>query len=639
MDLSKVLISCVIAINLFIGHASCAEDSEQNTKQESIGYVRVVASKNLTQSSFGGTELAEDYFVTEDAIAPLKLTELLEDIPGVAFNGQGGLWQAFSVRGLSKWRVTSLVAGVPIYTERRAGNALSFIDPMLIDSVQVIKGPASTYYGSGAMGGALDVIPREFIGSEASFVFDTFGDQTATAVGYGEQNFSTGIAYRSENNDTNSIGEPLNNGFEQFSAFFNKRWLFDNDVELQLLFIPTYGKNIGKSSIEYPEKRITEYPWEKHNVLSLDIRSQNQWGIKLFNHNQHWQSDVVRVESRQNIIEYRSIDSGINWQSRWNSTLFSHKFDGQWGLDWTRRNQVDINERQYSLDGMLSFEKNNLLGSQDEIAVYGDFATSFEQLLLSSGVRFSNVQQSSNFGSSTLTHTTGFIAAVQSLNDYWSLDVQFGNGFRFPSLTEMYFSGSTGRGEVIGNPDLKAETNKNLELGVRYDTEKWYWHLSAFKMWVDNYIERVSVAEEVLSYLNVAEGDIKGIESILAWQLNDEFSLQWIYQYQKGTDDSKQPLADVSPNEHQLKAEYQWESAQASMSYNYRLEHNAVGPGELALESRELINASFSYQFESGVEFKLWGKNLTDSEYRYTADDLSPIAEGRHFGIQVNLTY
>ena len=93
----------------------------------------------------------------EQIILPLSIGSLADALPGVSLNGQGGLFQSYSMRGFSRWRIRTEISGVPILTDRRAGNSLSFLPPELIDSIQVNMGPASSLYGSGAMGGVMNV--------------------------------------------------------------------------------------------------------------------------------------------------------------------------------------------------------------------------------------------------------------------------------------------------------------------------------------------------------------------------------------------------------------------------------------------------------------------------------------------------
>ena len=52
---------------------------------------------------------------------PSALTDLVTAVPGVSENGQAGLFQVFSIRGVSRQRVRSLVSGMRITSERRAG--------------------------------------------------------------------------------------------------------------------------------------------------------------------------------------------------------------------------------------------------------------------------------------------------------------------------------------------------------------------------------------------------------------------------------------------------------------------------------------------------------------------------------------
>jgi iron complex outermembrane receptor protein len=84
---------------------------------------------------------------------PNSLSDLVSALPGVSENGQGGLFQVVSIRGVSRHRVTNMIAGMRLTSERRAGVSVSFVDPLLMGSVQVLRGPATTFYGSGALGG------------------------------------------------------------------------------------------------------------------------------------------------------------------------------------------------------------------------------------------------------------------------------------------------------------------------------------------------------------------------------------------------------------------------------------------------------------------------------------------------------
>ena len=82
--------------------------------------------------------------------------------PSLSLNGQGGLLQSFSVRGMSRYRIRTEIDGVPIITDRAAGNSASFLPPTLVRAVSAQMGGSSSLFGSDAMGGVVSVQTREF---------------------------------------------------------------------------------------------------------------------------------------------------------------------------------------------------------------------------------------------------------------------------------------------------------------------------------------------------------------------------------------------------------------------------------------------------------------------------------------------
>lgn len=112
-----------------------------------------------------------------DAIAASDIRELLRYEPGVSVEGSGryGL-SDINIRGINGDRVLILLDGVPVADGFSFGPNLSarrdFIDVDLIKQVDVIRGPASTLYGSDAIGGVVAFIskdPSDLVADGASF--------------------------------------------------------------------------------------------------------------------------------------------------------------------------------------------------------------------------------------------------------------------------------------------------------------------------------------------------------------------------------------------------------------------------------------------------------------------------------------
>lgn len=85
----------------------------------------------------------------------------LNDEPGVFMGGDGVWAKNINVRGLSEDRLVTMIDGNRIETATDLTASLSMIDANDIERVEVIKGAQSVLYGSGAMGGIVNVITKD----------------------------------------------------------------------------------------------------------------------------------------------------------------------------------------------------------------------------------------------------------------------------------------------------------------------------------------------------------------------------------------------------------------------------------------------------------------------------------------------
>lgn len=95
-----------------------------------------------------------------DALTANNIRDLLRYEPGVSVEGNGrfGL-SSFNIRGINGDRVLILIDGIPVADEFSFGPNLSArrdaVDIDLVKSVDIVRGPASTLYGSDAIGGVV----------------------------------------------------------------------------------------------------------------------------------------------------------------------------------------------------------------------------------------------------------------------------------------------------------------------------------------------------------------------------------------------------------------------------------------------------------------------------------------------------
>ena len=92
--------------------------------------------------------------------APVSIANILQNEPGIAM-GRDGIWGTFiSIRGLSRNTIVTLIDGNRIDTANDLAAGLSMMDVNDIEQIEVIKGAASSLYGSGAMGGVINIITK-----------------------------------------------------------------------------------------------------------------------------------------------------------------------------------------------------------------------------------------------------------------------------------------------------------------------------------------------------------------------------------------------------------------------------------------------------------------------------------------------
>ncbi len=109
------------AIAALLAPSIYANDIENVTVTSSRPYYYDTLEKIFPQQT---------YPVDETALSGHVNDSLLRS-PIISLNGQGGLLQNVSVRGFSRWRVQTLLDGVPIISDRRAGSSYGFF-PLIL---------------------------------------------------------------------------------------------------------------------------------------------------------------------------------------------------------------------------------------------------------------------------------------------------------------------------------------------------------------------------------------------------------------------------------------------------------------------------------------------------------------------------
>ncbi len=144
--------------------AQKAEEKEEEGKMTSFfSSTTVTATGSRTETFEVSTPVSVLRSEEIERLAPDSAADLLRTQPGVDVNGVGPNQTRPVIRGQRGLRVLFLQDGLRMNNPRRQtdfGETPGLIDTETMDSVEIVRGPASVLYGSDAIGGVLNLIPK-----------------------------------------------------------------------------------------------------------------------------------------------------------------------------------------------------------------------------------------------------------------------------------------------------------------------------------------------------------------------------------------------------------------------------------------------------------------------------------------------
>lgn len=368
--------------------------------------------------------------------AAVDVADLLRLHAGLDIGRNGGAGQPASLflRGAESNHTLVMIDGVKINPGTIGGAALQNIRPDLIERIEVVKGPRSSLYGSDAIGGVINLITRRAAeGARGYFAFGAgrYGTRSHDlGVHFGDGTSRAGIdasAYATDGFATRQDASEARGHDNLSFNLYAGREFGPLDVELRR------WQSAGNT--EYFDFFLTPLDQDFRNTatsLALKAAPRDAW------------VSTLRLSQASDEIDQNQGDD------------FAHTRRNQ--LDW--QNDVQLDARQLLTAGlMLSREKasSSVFGTgfdeaTDVNAVYlqDDIKWGAHHLLLAGR----HTDHDSFGGHGTWNVEYGF-----ELSPATRFTAAAGTGFRAPDATDRFGFG--------GNPDLKPETSRNLEVGAR----------------------------------------------------------------------------------------------------------------------------------------------------------------------------
>ncbi|MBQ4877722.1 TonB-dependent receptor [Pseudoalteromonas luteoviolacea] len=565
------------------------------------------------------------------------IADQLTSLSGVSLNGQGGQFQSYAIRGFSRGRIRTEIDGIPIITDRRAGNSASFIAPSLLNLGHVIKGPSSALYGSQAMGGVVSLSSEMSDKTQVAGSVQSNNQGVNLSFKHQKNDFTSAFAYQHANNDSAPNGDELSTQFERASALVRYK-VQHQGFTATYSWLPSYGESIGKSNVKYPTQQLSDYPEELHSLAQVQLNGDENWMAKFYHHYQNWDSRTVRFERYGGLSQYQGHTLGGQWLQH--IDLMGH--ESHWGIDWLSRKGVKITSDYLVVDEFaLSPLGNEMNANEDNLALYGKTHWQWGRVDFDLGLRYDWLkQQSDQSEDATDGRLNASFAAMLPLSDIVDLGLDIGTGFRYPTLSERLFYGQTPRGLIVGNQALDPETSVGSQLSL-------HWHVSdevsvygaVYHYDLDNYIDRYETASGYLTYQNLSHAQISGFEAEFRWYASEYFEHIVSYQQQSGEDNHQQRLDDLHPRKLSWTMLVHFDNWSLSNAYRHTFGADEVGGSEIQRDAFTVWDVSVEHQLTDRQTVSVVINNLTDETYYGSLDEDAALQPERSVKLSTSIQF
>ncbi|EAN0167793.1 TonB-dependent vitamin B12 receptor BtuB [Salmonella enterica] len=490
----------------------------QNTSPDTL-----VVTANRFQQPVNSVLAPTDVVTREDIQRwqSKDLNDVMRRLPGVDISQSGGMGKSSSlyVRGTESRHVLVLIDGVPM-TRAGISNAIDIgqLPVSLVQRIEYIRGPRSAVYGSGAIGGVVNIITMSNdeksqinagMGSDGYQTYDgimnkRFGDTIVTAAG----------AYETTRGFNIQPDSPYN-GDSDRDGYRNK--LFWGGVQHK------FNDNVSGFFRGYGYTANSDYDQGSYGYVGGNDEAQN--------YTQSWDAGLQYssgIYSSQLIANYQHIKD-YNYSNDLGRYAGDASLDNmeqryiQWG------NSVEVGHGAVS--GGADWKQEKLTSSsttkadtykRDTTGLYLTGQQQIDSVTLEASGREDHDEQ---FG----WHGTWQTATGWEFVDGYRATLSYGTGFLAPSLGQQYgatrFASSYGPG-IAANPNLKPEESRQWEAGIDGLTGPLDWRLSAYHYKVQNLIDYKDN-----QYVNLKSATIKGLEwtgNITTGPVDHHLTLQYV---------------------------------------------------------------------------------------------------------------
>ncbi|MGB0835070.1 MAG: TonB-dependent receptor domain-containing protein [Psychrobium sp.] len=634
---------------------------------QAVAATTKAAPETLDVITITAPRLTQDQstFATGSYIEP-DVADWLSTVPGANINKNGPITGIAQYRGMFGSRIAKSIGGQKIVSAgpNAMDAPLTYLNPVMIESLSVYRGIAPVSSGIDTIGGAIDVKLKQA------------DPQANDGI-----NGMVHLNYN-EHNDASTVSGNLQTSSDNFGMFIyaNQQQADDyEDANKRVIKTSQYDKTQAGLDLRFDNgEHEFGVSWHHSKTdetgtpalpMDIDYIDTDRFGIdgKI--------TDADYVLTWQ--LGYQDATHGMdNYQLRTNmmagmhryttaiATTYDYKIElelAQWllGVDGVSathdadienpnnamfliRNFNDVKDQRHSIFAQYSQDSdkfNYTLGARVKFNSSDSGDVSSSMAMMNPHVK--TLQTAFNQSDKSTSDTTfDLVANSQTvIDDTWTLLAGAGVKQRAPSYQERYLwlpmqaTGGLADGKTyIGNINLDPETAYQIDIGAHYQANGISIEPHLFYQKVDDYIQGVSITNNPsammvanmmgdsapLQFSNI-DATIYGLDINWRAPINEQFALSGLVNYVRGKrEDSNDDLYRISPLNAQIALHYSYQNWQSQLSIHAFDKQNRVS--ELNNEQRSagyaVVDWKASYDVNNQLALGLGVTNLLNKNYQ-----------------------
>lgn len=497
-------LTAALAVACSIVPTAVAQDTQDNNQNDNqaiqqLPTIVVTASRSAQpiERAIGDITVIDGVQLRESNDTNVLRT--LTRQPGIQMYDNGGPQTVSGVSIRGAWGDQNLIMlnGIRI-NNPVAGNSIPWgtLNPRAFERLEIVRGSASSLWGSSAMGGVVNLVTeiapgeiREF----SPYADIGFGSQgtvrTGTGISAADGTFDYSLnalysksdGFNATTKDHSFSYHPDEDGYQQHSLSGSFGWTWAPEQRIGVHFFNSYLSG--------------DYDAGEFDPVGANVKHRQQvYGIASTNKITDWWQSNLRYGFSKNAM----YDNGP-WGDTENRT-YQHSFSWQHDFSITPDQLVSVFYEGYKerIGSSTEFSKTKRNTNSFGAIYQGHFA---ERHHLQASVRNDRY---TDYGS----RTTGSLAYDFDLTDELTVGLAGSTGFRMPSFYDLYAPLNWG---FQGNPDLKPEKSRNIEAHISFENESTSASLRAFQTKYRDLINPYDTSSYPFTTSNTEKATIRGL--------------------------------------------------------------------------------------------------------------------------------